>query len=401
MMTRNRLDIPPLHRRLLRQVFNAGQATRQSLVEELGCTLLTVSKAVTALLNDGLLVIDGTLSSSAGRRKSLLKLNPVHRMCVCADIGYGSVKLGLVRLNGEVEKKFVIPRMASPMTEGIDEECLLRAMDALIEEAGHDRVLGLGVGISGMVDFDRGRVLFCPNISGFDDRPLAEELSRRFGLPVLLDTSARCMAMGEYIFGASRGVRDQIFLSLGTGSIASGILADGRLYRSAAGFAGEIGHTCVRPGANAGRCTCGGYDCLEQFATVQMLCAHITEALNSFAGYSQAKRLLGHERVTLEWLGALLATGDPIVTEQVQRALDDIATVLTGAVNLLTPSQVIVGGRLVQCLPDAVEQLRNRVLSSCLTPLRTRLEIRPSQLGEDAALRGAAGMLVLNYLDDV
>ena len=395
-----RLDAPELHRRVLTYIFQEGQATRQSLVEALGCTLLTVSKAVTALLEEGLLVVDGTMSSAAGRRKSILKINPRYRMCLCADIGFGSIKIGLVRLNGEMEKKVVLPGIPDPVKNGVPYDEMLRVMEALIDEAGRERILGIGVGISGMVQFETGSVLFCPNIYGFEDRPLADELSERFGLPALLDTSARCMTMGEYYFGAGRGVSDQLCLSLGTGSIAAGILANGRLYRGPAGYAGEIGHNCVRPGANTFRCTCGSYDCLEMYATLQMLLINIQDALRAFDGYSPAKKLLGDEELTLDRLRELVPVGDPIVEELFSGAIDDIATVLVGVVNLFTPSLVILGGGLPRYFPEVVGELRRKVLSSCLPPMRSKLSIIPSRLGEDSALRGAAGMLIGSYFGE-
>ena len=270
MMELNRLDAPELHRRTLWHLFQEGQATRQSLKDALGCTLLTASKAVTALLESGLLVVDGTVSSAMGRRKSVLKLNPRHRLCLCADIGYGSLKVALVRFNGEIEKKIIIPGLPDPIQSGIPYEELLRVMEALILEAGCERILGVGVGISGMVHFESGRVLFCPNIQGFEDRPLAGELEERFGLPVLLDTSARCMTMG--------------------------------------------------------------------------------------------------------------------------------ASVLVGAVNLFTPSLVVLGGGFPHFFPQIVDELQQRVLSACLPPMHTRLRLTGAALGEDASLRGAAGMLIQNYL---
>lgn len=397
MMDLNRLEAPELHRRALWHLFEEGQATRQSLREALDCTLLTASKAVTALLEEGLLVVDGTMSSSAGRRKSILKLNPRHRLCLCVDIGYGSVKVGLVRFNGEIEKKITLPKLSDPVQLGIPYDEMIRAMEALILEAGPERILGIGVGISGMVQFETGSVLFCPNIHGFEERPLAQELEDRFGVPVLLDTSARCMAMGEYYFGAGRGAPDQIFLSLGTGSIAAGILTNGKIYRGPAGFAGEIGHTCVRPGANLTRCSCGGYDCLELYATLQMLCANIEQSLQQFEGYSAARRLLGSEPLTLERLREVVLCGDPVVEEQFQSAVDDIASVLVGAVNLFTPALVVLGGGFPRYFPEIIDALERKVLSSCLTPMRTRLRLTGSMLGEDAALRGAAGMLIENY----
>lgn len=395
-----RLEVTELHRRMLLHIFRQGQATRQSLVEALGCTLLTVSKAVTALLDAGLLQVDGTVSSTAGRRTSVLKLNPRHRMCLCADIGFGGVRVGLVRLDGAMEKMIALPRLENPVSDGIPYEEMLRAMDALAADAGRERLLGIGVGISGMVQYERGQVLFCPNIGGFNERPLADELSERFRLPTLVDTSARCMTMGEYRFGAGRGVDNQLYVSLGTGSIAAGILADGRLYRGPSGFAGEIGHTCVRSGLRRQRCSCGGYDCLEIYATLHMLCVEIEEQLRKFEGYSAARQLLDGGRLTLENLRAVYRSGDAVVAECFSGALKDVASVLTGAVNLYAPSQVIVGGGLPMYFPETVGILERGVLENCLTPLRSRLRLVPATLGGESALRGAAAMMIEKWFGE-
>lgn len=391
---------PEVQMRILRSVFRLGQTTRQALSDELGYSLLTVSKAVTALLDEGVMIADGTVSSQAGRRRDVLKLNPRYRMCLCADIGYGGVKLALVDLAGQVVRKTMLPPLNNPIRDGIPFEAMLRMMNMLIDEAGKERILGIGVGISGMVAFEEGRVLFCPNISGFDNRPLAEELNREFSLPVLVDTSARCMAKGEQRFGAGTGIKDQICLSLGLGSIAAGIMLDGKLYRGSSGYAGEIGHTCVRPGKSEHRCSCGGYDCLELYATLQMLCSNIQSALDACNGNSPAREMLSGEKLSVYRMREALETGDPIVEDYFERAIDDIAAVLVGVVNLFAPQQVVVGGGFPACFPEAVGQLEKKVLAACLPPLRSDIRLVPSKLSDEASLRGAAAMLIEQFFQE-
>lgn len=395
------LQLPEVHQRVMQYIFHHGQATRQELSDDLGKSLMTISKAVTALIEEDMVMVDGALSAAAGRRKSILKLNPCHRLCVCVDIGYSSIKLALVAMNGDVMEKSRLPGLPYPIKSGIPEEAMLDVIESMIDRAGRERVLGIAVGISGMVNFEEGHVLFCPNIKGFNDRPLAAELSEKFSLPVLLDTSARCMALGEHCFGAGRGARDQMMLSLGAGSIASGIVSDGQLYRGAQGYAGEIGHTCVRPGARLQRCTCGGYDCLELYATGEMIREEIDASLREYDGYSKAKILLDGEPLTMNKLHPLWHSGDPIVHETIEAAVEDISSVLTGAVNLLTPSLVILGGGVVWHLPEVVEMIESRVRTSCLAPLREDMRFVRSALGEDAALQGAAVLLILKYLGEI
>ena len=342
-------------------------------------------------------MVDGALSAAAGRRKSILKLNPCHRLCVCVDIGYSSIKLALVAMNGDVMEKSRLPGLPYPIKSGIPEEAMLDVIESMIDRAGRVRVLGIAVGISGMVNFEEGHVLFCPNIKGFNDRPLAAELSEKFSLPVLLDTSARCMALGGHCFGAG-AARDQMMLSLGASSIASGIVRTGSS-TAEAGLRGRVVYACaLAPGYNG---TCGGYDCLELYATGEMIREEIDASLREYDGYSKAKILLDGEPLTMNKLHPLWHSGDPIVHETIEAAVEDISSVLTGAVNLLTPSLVILGGGVVWHLPEVVEMIESRVRTSCLAPLREDMRFVRSALGEDAALQGAAVLLILKYLGEI
>lgn len=389
--------LPKLQQQLLQQIFRDGSGTRQSLVRSTGCTLLTVSKAVTSLLQEGLLMIDGLQASAGGRRTEILKLNPNYKKTVAVDIGYGSVKLALVCMDGTLETSRVIPGRASPIQDGVDMDAVFAAVGELIELCGRERLLGISVGISGLVNYDEGKVLFCPNIAGFESRPLAEEFSERFSVPVLLDTSARCMTVGEYRYGVGRGTEDLLFLSLGTGSIASGLLMHGVPVRGVSGLAGELGHTCVRPGEKLQRCSCGRYDCLELYASMQMLCQNIAQELNAFEGYSEAKRLLNGGPLPLDRLAEIVRIGDPIVMEVFEQAKDDIVSVLAGAINLLTPSLVILGGGLPFCLPEMAGEIEKHLYAACLPPVKHCLRVEISALGKNAALMGAAAMLTEQY----
>ena len=389
---------PETQKRMLRTVYNQGASTRQELADRMECSLLTASKTVTALLEEGVMITDGTMSSTGGRRKDILKINPEYRVCLCADIGYGSIKLALVALNGDVIKKETISSGVNPIRDGIPYDRMIVQMERMLEAVDRERMLGIAVGISGMVSFEEGKVLFCPNIHGFDNRSLAEELEARFDLPVLLDTSARCMAAGEYRFGAGRGLNEQICLSLGRGSIAAGILMDGRLYRGKDGYAGEIGHTCIRPGERVVKCSCGGYDCLELYATLQMLCGNVRHEL--YGEEIAAGRIPAEKELTAENLKELVEAGHPVATGCLEKAIDDIATVLVGVVNLFAPEAVIVGGGFSECFPGILEALEKKVCSACLTPLRERIRLLPSVLKGESALRGAAAMMIGRYFGE-
>lgn len=388
-------------KRILHYLLRHGQATRQALVQALGLSLLTVSKAVSALLEGGLIAQDGTVGGGMGRRKGLLKLNPDHRYVVGVDVGYSTLKLGLVRFDGSIGQKTVIPAYPAPIEQGIPREAMMAALADLVEAAGRQRVLGISASISGMVDVQAGQVLFCPNIGGFTEYPFASVLHEATGLSVSLDTSARCMALGESYFGAGVGVQDQVFLSIGAGSIAAGILCGGRLYRGADGFAGEIGHVRAQlEGAEEERlCSCGSVNCLELYATEAMAKSSMAEAVRAFGGYSPARTLMGDGPLTTPILAEAYGQGDPIITLQAERIAAAVGGALGTLVNLLNPALIALGGGFLWRFPALSALIEAQTRKACLAPVRNRLDIRLSTLGEDAPLLGGAMQMIRRYID--
>ena len=394
------------NRQLLKYMLTHREVTRQELVDASGLTLLTVSKAVSALLEAGLLVVDGAVTGGMGRRKSLLKINPAHRYAICVDIGFASIKIGVVLFNGRILEKKILQGYSNPVSAGIPHAEMMAVIHEYLHRFGSERCLGIGASISGMVDFDIGRVLFCPNIHGFNERPLAAELSLATGLPVLLDTSARCMALAESYFGIGAGIQNQVFISLGIGSIAAGIILDKRLYRGENGFAGEIGHnrtSVAMSEMDTGRqiqCSCGGVNCLELFATESMALGHLAELLAAYNGYSPAKTLMNGGLITQDILREAYRAGDSIVTRYIEAIAASIAAQLSATVNLVDPELIILGGGFIWDLPELKDLIERELKRSCLVPIRNRISVRTSALGENASLQGSALQLINHYLDN-
>lgn len=394
----NTMELTDNQRLILRYIFHHRQATRNQLVDISALTLLTISKTVNALLSEEVLISDGTMSSGMGRRQNLLKLNPSYRYVLGIDIGYASVKLGVIQFNGEVlERQVLLWRKESP-DQTVPMEKILQILKGYIRRFGREQLLGIGASISGMVDIHEGRVLFCPNINGFNDRMLADELSRALDLPVYLDTSARAMAYGEMLFGKGRGIRDQMLVSLGYGSIAAGIIVDGRLYHGADGFSGELGHVRIPAATQGTRCTCGCCDCLEIYASLAMVLGDLSAALAEYQGYSPAKALMGGDALNAQTLAQAYRENDAIVTEHIRSVAGMIGQTISAAVNVLNPTLVTLSGGFVWNLPELTELVRTEILSNCLVPIRSRLSVDASMLDEYAPLQGAAMQIVARYL---
>jgi predicted NBD/HSP70 family sugar kinase len=275
---------------------------------------------------------------------------------------------------------------------------MIDAIQSLVDKYGKERFLGIGVGVSGIVSYAEGKVVFCPNIGGMDDLPLRRVIAEKTGLPVLADTSARCMALGERHMGAGFLIDDQIFLSLGYGTIAAGIISGGRLYRGADGFAGEIGHSPVAEEPEPERCTCGSRGCLELTATLSMAMIRLERELSDYTGYSVAKNLMNGGPLTPSILAQAYRAGDRLVCARIDKVSRAVGAALADAVNLLNPRLIVVGGGFAEQLPELVSLIEREIKDRCLILARQNLTVKKSTLGTDAPILGGAMLVIDDYL---
>ena len=238
--------------------------------------------------------------------------------------------------------------------------------DALVELAGLAErkgltVRGAGVAVPGIVDEATGRAVYSANL-GWRDLDLAATLAERLALPVALGHDVRAGARAEVAVGAARGVRDVVFVPVGTG-IAGAVICAGEAL-SGGGFAGEIGHLVVRPGGEV--CRCSGRGCLETVASAASIATR-------FAARS------GHRAAGAADVVRWLDQGDPTAREVWDEAVDALADALAATATLVAPELIVLGGGLSQ----AGDRL--------LTPLRTRLDQRLTFQRHPRLVRAALG----------
>jgi glucokinase len=237
----------------------------------------------------------------------------------------------------------------------------------------------IGIGFGGPVDHERGVVLLSHHVQGWEGVPLREVMERRFRTPVVVDNDANAGTLGEWKFGAGRGVSDLIYVNIGTG-IGGGIIAGGRLVRGAQNLAGEIGHTVVM--RDGPLCTCGKRGCLETCASGDAIGRRASEAFG--------RPVSGKE------LFALAADSDPIARSVLDSTLEDLAQGIGTAVSLLNPAAVIIGGGLSEA-PESLflDPLRCAIPHYCLAEAAQTLRIEAAQLRYDAGVMGAVALALL------
>lgn len=383
---------------VLRIIYNEEDVSRNGLVEKTGLTLSTVTKFVTELINDGVVEESGTLESTGGRKSSILRVNPNYAYIIGIDIGTYSTRIGVVRINGEIIEKEAINEGFNFLESEINLEDISIRVENIISKYGNSRLLGIGIGISGMVNAEEGKVIFSPNVKGFDGVNVVEILEKKFSVPVFLDTSFRCMALAEQWFGVGKGIQNQIFISVGYGTIGTGIIIDSKLFKGSRGFSGELGH--VQVDENGIRCTCGNFGCLELYATLYMIIQNIEEQLEKFKGYSPMKLFLENNKKNKEEImKEALLNGDKIVYGELMEAGKLIGIAISNMVNLFNPELIVFGGGVVENFPIIVEKVERIIRERALITVQNNLSIKRSMLGWDSPIKGCSVLLISRFLE--
>ena len=218
-----------------------------------------------------------------------------------------------------------------------------------------------GIGFGGPVDFGKQRVAFSTHIGGWNDFHLTEFLAREMGVSAIMDNDANAGAMGEAIYGAGRGHSPLFYMTLSTG-IGGGIYSDGKVWRGADGWAGEIGHLSIRP--DGPECLCKARGCFER------LCCGLW--LERDYGKS-AKDLLR----------------DP---NFVARYVVDLALGLKACIMLLNPSRIVIGGGISNAGEVLFGPLRAELGRQITDWSGARVDVVPAALGNDSVLYGALAL---------
>ena len=386
---------------ILRHIYRLGKVTRADLTKVSGFQLLTVTKAVARFIEDGLVIEAGYEASTGGRKAALLSINPKFRYTLAVDLGASCVRIGVVGMDGSVveceliQAEFTSEKHHFP-THIITVEQLRNKLSSLCEKYGRGQILGVGIGISGVVRHQEGKIVFCPNVGGWNEVDVIKEFQEPLGIPVFVDTAARCMALAEYTLGAGKGVENQVSVSIGS-SVSAGILLDGKIYRGADESAGELGHTTVK--ADGLHCTCGNTGCLELYITLPMLTKQAMSLMDKFTGYSLLKNMLqGRRRPRPEELRQAYLDGDKIALSVLQNCAETLGTAISYVANILNPSLIVLGGATVEQFPELVGEVERTVKQRGFTVTQKNLAIRPYALGITSAMVGAALQVIGEFL---
>ena len=316
------------------------------------------------------------------------------RWIVGVDIGGTNLRAGLVPFaGGEPAGMMSAPTRAEAGAGRVVDrvaEMIRAAMEAVGAGDGEGGVAGVGVGVPGPLDRERGIVIETPNL-GWREVPLRDMIARRLGLPVALDNDANCAAYGEWWLGAGRGADRLVGLTLGTG-IGGGIVLGGEIYHGASDAAGEVGHMSVHFAGR--RCACGSRGCVEAYASGPAIAARAIEGLAT-GGDTALAALVAEDpdRVTAEAVCDAAAAGDDYAARILEETARILAVAVANLVHLFNPDMIVIGGGVAAAGSLLFDPLRAEVRRRAFRSATDVCRIVPAELPETAGIIGAAAVL--------
>jgi glucokinase len=304
------------------------------------------------------------------------------------DIGGTNTRIGLVDRKGEVHAE---GRLSTPDYAFADD--FVVALDQKLKEmiAGHDDLTLTGIGIGAPnANFNKGTIELAPNLRWKGIIPFVKITERRTGLKTRITNDANAAALGEMIFGAAKGVKNFIILTLGTG-LGSGIVIDGEVVYGHTGFAGELGHMTVAEGGRV--CGCGRRGCLETYASATGLVRTVLALLSDRRDESILRDLRSSE-ITSRRVAEAAAAGDVIAMEALDQTAHMIALGIANAVIFSSPETIFLFGGLAQA-GDALFEPVRKYADELVQPIfRGTFTVMPSGLPEArAAILGASALI--------
>ncbi|HJR79909.1 MAG TPA: ROK family protein [Anaerolineales bacterium] len=307
------------------------------------------------------------------------------------DLGGTNLRAAIVDVeNGLILHQLNIPTLAREGHDAVMER-MAKLFLQLIQSAGMNKedIGGIGIGVPGVLDLEKGEVLFLPNLPGtWPHVPLQGTIQQLTGLRTQLLNDVRSITNGEWRFGAGRGQDTVAVFAIGTG-VGGGLVINGQLHLGIGGTGGELGHMIID--FNGPRCGCGSQGCLEAYASGPAIAALGMKAVAQGLT-TRIANLCEYDlnRISPELIGEAARAGDEIAKDIYERAGYYIGLAAANVCVSLGPKRVIIGGGVAQAGDLLLDPIRRTVQERVHVMPIEQVEIVASQLGNNAGVIGVA-----------
>ena len=304
------------------------------------------------------------------------------------DLGGTGIKAGLVDENGKILRKATCPTLVERGPRPIvDDMAALALRVAKEENVSMDDVKAIGIGLPGIQDPRTGHVPFCTNLY-WHEVPVIEWMRETVDKPIFIGNDATVAGLAESVAGVSAGVKNSVFITLGTG-VGGGIVLDGKVYSGTHGVGSELGHMITV--VDGEMCSCGNRGCWERYASATALIREGRKLAEARPDCALAKAVNGEpDRITAKHVIDLAKAGDPDCEGLMDWYVTHLCVGLTNLINLYDPEIIALGGGVSMAGEYLLNAVRAKLPEMVFFKSMPYARVELARMGNDAGIIGAA-----------
>lgn len=307
------------------------------------------------------------------------------------DIGGTNTTFGVVDAYGEIHYRGAISTKKHKTIEAYLQDLYEAVLPAIASVGGATEIKGIGVGVPNGNNY-KGTVEYAPNLNWEDIVPLAKLLTEKFGIATTLTNDAKAAAIGEMMYGAARGMKDFIMITLGTG-VGSGVVANGHLVYGHDGFAGELGHNIIIPNGRFHKGT-GAYGSLEIYASATGMRLTAIEMLAEESAHTSLLRDIPVDQLESRHIHECAVQGDEIALRVFEYTGKILGMALANFVMFTSPEAIILFGGPTRAGDILMKPIRKHMEANLLPIYKDKVKLLFSVLKDsDAAVLGASALV--------
>jgi glucokinase len=302
------------------------------------------------------------------------------------DLGGTNLRIAAVSPEGRFIEKIALDTEVKEGRERVVTD-LCDAIKELERRLKGSKLAGIGIGVAGIINLANGTVRQSPNLPGWSDFPVRDDIERRLRTHVILENDANAAALGEKWVGAGRDASGLCMMTVGTG-IGGGVILDGRIWHGMDGMAGELGHMTIDP--NGALCGCGNLGCVEAYAGASAITRMAAAAIRVGRSPELAREADALGELTAEIVYIKAKQGDLVAREIFEMVGRSLGVALANLINIFNLPLYVVGGGVARGWDAFAPALMAEVRKRSLVYRSSSTRIEPSSLGGEAGLLGAA-----------
>lgn len=373
-----------LKQQIIRQYIFGGDFSITDLSKAMNLSVPTVTKLIGELIDEGFVHDFGKQGTNGGRKPNIYGLNPYAGYFVGVDLKKDCVEVAVMNFKGQlIDHKDNIPLTTENTQQALDKLCGIIAAFLTRLNIPHEKMLAVGVNISGRVNSNTG---YSYSYFFVEEQPLAMLLEERLDCPVYIENDTRAATYGEYMCGVANNERTMLYINASWG-LGLGMILDGKLFYGKSGFSGEYGHFPMLD--NEIICRCGKRGCLETGASGSAVHRTFLDKLREGRISMLSDKFNRGEEITLQDILAALQKEDVLAIEIFESVGHTLGKAIAGLINMFNPELIVLGGTLAIARDYLMLPIKSAVNKYSLMLVSKDTAIKFTKLGEEAGVVGA------------